>query len=104
VAPRNDAIIKKRLDIWIQFGACSNRGQAASKDCQKINANAEAIMIRVCVSMLLLVISLTACATGQTVPDTNAQQTSAASSGENILACTGLPVAGQKCGLALPKL
>lgn len=63
-------------------------------------------MIRVCFSMLMLLL-LSACAVGQPSPATSAQNpqpNSAAQPQENILACTGLPVAGQKCGLALPKL
>ncbi len=59
-------------------------------------------MIRVCYSMLLLTV-LSACANEQAHPALNAQQ-NAPSSGQNILACTGLPVAGQECGLKLPKM
>jgi len=61
-------------------------------------------MIRVCYSMMLLITLLSACATGNPNAAVNAQQADTQSPGENILACTGLPVAGQKCGLALPKL
>ncbi len=60
-------------------------------------------MIRVSFSMLLL-LQLCACATESPAPAVNEAQTNAQSPGENILACTGLPVAGQKCGLELPKI
>jgi len=60
-------------------------------------------MIRVCYSMLLLMV-LSACANEQAQPAMNAQQVNTPSSGQNILACTGLPVAGQECGLKLPKM
>ena len=61
-------------------------------------------MVRVCFSMLFLVMLLSACSTSNPQPVLNAQQVETSTAGENILACTGLPVAGQKCGLALPKL
>ncbi len=61
-------------------------------------------MIRVCFFMLSLTMSVSACAIEQAPPAGNAVDTNAPPPGENILACTGLPVAGQKCPLALPKL
>jgi hypothetical protein len=62
-------------------------------------------MIRVCVSILFLITGLAACATDKPEAATaSAQHLDTPAQGENILACTGLPVAGQKCGLALPKL
>jgi hypothetical protein len=63
-------------------------------------------MVRVCFSMLLLM-SLSACADDQSQLATNAQPVNpppAEQKSQSILACTGLPVAGQKCGLAFPKL
>jgi hypothetical protein len=60
-------------------------------------------MVRVCFSMLLLMILLSGCTTGNPKAAVNAQQADIPSPGENILACTGLPIAGQKCGLAFPK-
>jgi len=62
-------------------------------------------MVRVSFQVVLICFLLTACATErpQSVSDTQPVK-SEASAKENILACTGLPVAGQKCGLALPKI
>jgi hypothetical protein len=62
-------------------------------------------MVRVYVSMFLLSAFLSGCAAEQgQVPASAQQQAAELPPKENILACTGLPVAGQKCGLALPKL
>ena len=61
-------------------------------------------MIRVCFSMPLLMMLLSACATGNPQPAVNAQQANTPSPGKNILACTGVPSAGQECGLDLPKI
>lgn len=62
-------------------------------------------MVRVSFQIVLVCFLLTACATEQPHDVANAQPVkSEASAKENILACTGLPVAGQKCGLALPKM
>ncbi len=61
-------------------------------------------MARVCFSMLLLILLLSACASDNPKPVAKLEQVDTPAAGENILACTGLPVAGQKCGLALPKI
>jgi hypothetical protein len=61
-------------------------------------------MIRVCLSTLLPMMLLSACALENQKPAVNAQETTPAAPGKNILACTGLPVAGQKCGLEFPKI
>ena len=61
-------------------------------------------MVRVCFSMLFLMMLLSACSTNNSQPAINAQQANTPTPGENILACTGLPIAGQKCGFALPKI
>jgi hypothetical protein len=62
-------------------------------------------MVRVHVSMVLLSAFLSGCAAEQGQIAASAQQQVAEPPPkENILACTGLPLAGQKCGLALPKL
>jgi len=47
---------------------------------------------------------LSACTIGNPTCTVNAQQAETPPAGDNILACTGLPIAGQKCGLAFPKL
>jgi hypothetical protein len=50
-----------------------------------------------------LIISLTAgCATEQAKDVADTTKLAAGSQKENILACVGLPMGGQKCGLALP--
>jgi len=54
-------------------------------------------MARVCISMLLVAF-LSACATEQTGPFAVTQD-SLASGAKGVLACTGLPVGGQKCVL-----
>jgi PBP1b-binding outer membrane lipoprotein LpoB len=59
-------------------------------------------MIRVCFSMLLLMMLLSACASEN--PKSTVKETTPATTGKNILACTGLPIAGQKCGLEFPKI
>jgi hypothetical protein len=61
-------------------------------------------MIRVCFSMLLLMMLLSACASENPKPTVNAHETTPVAPGKNILACTGLPIAGQKCGLEFPKI
>jgi hypothetical protein len=62
-------------------------------------------MVRVLVAPLLFLSLLTGCATEQAELAASAQQqVNEPPAKENILACTGLPVQGQKCGLALPKL
>jgi hypothetical protein len=60
-------------------------------------------MLRVYV-LILFMLSLSACAIHETQEAVNAPKQPANTANENILACTGLPVAGQKCGLALPKV
>jgi hypothetical protein len=59
-------------------------------------------MIRVCFSMMLIL--LQSCAADQSPAVTNAPEVNGPPPKQNILACTGLPMAGQKCGLELPKL
>jgi hypothetical protein len=59
-------------------------------------------MLRVCTS-LLFTLTLPACAIQEAQDAANASKQPVNTANENILACTGLPVAGQKCGLALPK-
>jgi hypothetical protein len=49
---------------------------------------------------LLALLSLTACAT-QAPPANTVRSTPAR---ENILACTGLPTRGDKCGFGLPRV
>ncbi len=62
-------------------------------------------MVRVCASVLFSILVLCGCASEQLQAPANAQlQAKAPAEKENILACTGLPVAGQKCGLAFPKI
>jgi hypothetical protein len=61
-------------------------------------------MVRVRVCIFLLPAFLSGCAAERAQTAASAQQQAAEPPAkENILACTGLPVAGQKCGLALPK-
>jgi hypothetical protein len=50
----------------------------------------------------LFTLTLSACAIPEVQEAARKQPVNTAN--ENILACTGLPVAGQKCGLALPKV
>ncbi len=60
-------------------------------------------MLRVCIP-LLFICGLSACAVQEAAPDAPAVQKQLASTAnENILACIGIPVAGQKCGPALPQ-
>jgi hypothetical protein len=59
-------------------------------------------MLRVCVS-LLFTLTLSACAIQEAQESVSAPKQPVNAANENILACTGLPVAGQKCGLVLPK-
>jgi hypothetical protein len=59
-------------------------------------------MLRVCVSLLFM-LTLSACAIQEAQEAAGAPKPQVNAANENILACTGLPVAGQKCGLALPK-
>jgi hypothetical protein len=59
-------------------------------------------MLRVCVSVLFI-LTLPSCLLHETQEAANAPKQPVNAPNENILACTGLPVAGQKCGLALPK-
>jgi hypothetical protein len=59
-------------------------------------------MARVCFSVLLLM-ALSACATEQNAQASTAQPDSMLTQAKGILACTGLPVAGQKCALEEPK-
>jgi hypothetical protein len=61
-------------------------------------------MVRVCVAIFLSLVVLSGCASEQTQPTATVSHISEPQPQENIIACTGLPVAGQKCGLALPKL
>jgi hypothetical protein len=49
-------------------------------------------------------LTLSACAIQEAQEAANTQKQPVNAANENILACTGLPVAGQKCGLALPKV
>ena len=60
-------------------------------------------MLRVCVSLLFM-LTLSACAIQETQVAANEPKQPVNAANENILACTGMPVAGQKCGLALPKV
>ena len=60
-------------------------------------------MLRVCVS-LLFTLMLPACAMQEALDAANTPKQQPDAANQNILACTGLPVAGQKCGLALPKV
>jgi hypothetical protein len=48
-------------------------------------------------------LTLSACSIQEAQEAANAPKQPVNAANENILACTGLPVAGQKCGLALPK-
>ncbi len=60
-------------------------------------------MVRVCASVLFSILALCGCASEQLQAPSNAQlQAKAPAEKENILACTGLPLAGQKCGLGFP--
>ena len=59
-------------------------------------------MLRVCI-FLLFMLTLSACSIQEAQEAGNSPKQVVSSANENILACTGLPVAGQKCGLALPK-
>ncbi len=59
-------------------------------------------MARVCYSMLLVSI-LSACAAEQNIAASSAQPDSMLSQAKGVLACTGLPVGGQKCALEEPK-
>ena len=57
-------------------------------------------MVRVCASVLFSLLALCGCASEQLQAPVNAQlQAKVSAEKENILACTGLPLAGQKCGL-----
>jgi hypothetical protein len=60
-------------------------------------------MLRVCISLLFM-LTLSACAVQEAQEAANAPKQPVNTANENILACTGLPVAGQKCGLAVPKV
>jgi hypothetical protein len=51
----------------------------------------------------LFTLTLSACAIQEAQEGVSAPKQPVNAANENILACTGLPVAGQKCGLALPK-
>ena len=59
-------------------------------------------MLRVCLSFLFM-LTLPACSIQEAQEAAIAPKQPVNTANENILACTGLPVAGQKCGLALPK-
>jgi hypothetical protein len=59
-------------------------------------------MFRVCIPLLFM-LTLSACAIQEAQEAAGASKPQVNTANENILACTGLPVAGQKCGLALPK-
>ena len=59
-------------------------------------------MPRVYYSVLLLFF-LSACATKDMQPNTFARQIGDTLPGKSIVACTGLPVGGEKCSLELPK-
>jgi hypothetical protein len=59
-------------------------------------------MVRFCLSIFLFQVILSGC-TGQQTQDTaNVPKQVNGETKENILACLGIPVAGQKCGLAVP--
>jgi hypothetical protein len=55
-------------------------------------------MARVCFSVLLLM-ALSACAAEQNTQASAAQPDSMLTQAKGVLACTGLPVGGQKCAL-----
>jgi hypothetical protein len=59
-------------------------------------------MVRVCFSMVLLM-SLGACSAEQ-AKSAGFEQVKPPSGIEKLVACTGLPVEGQKCGLSLKKV
>jgi hypothetical protein len=59
-------------------------------------------MLRVCFSMLLIIAGLPACTIPPPEDSAVAQKPNGAPVKENILACAGIPAAGQKCGLAFP--
>jgi hypothetical protein len=59
-------------------------------------------MARVCFSMVLLAL-LSACAAEQNSPSASMQQDSLISQAKGVIACTGLPLGGQKCVLEEPK-
>ena len=59
-------------------------------------------MARVCFPMVLLAL-LSACAAEQNMPSASTQQESLVSHAKGVLACTGLPLGGQKCVLEDPK-
>jgi len=50
-----------------------------------------------------LLFFLSACATTDVQPNTVARQIGGTLPGKSIVACTGLPMGGEKCGLELPK-
>lgn len=60
-------------------------------------------MARVYFSMLLLTVLSACTALDQTTPAANAQPDSMLSQAKGVLACTGLPVGGQKCALDAAK-
>lgn len=61
-------------------------------------------MVRVSVLSASVLFLMTGCAAEQAQAPAPQQQVNDTQPKENILACAGLPVQGQKCGLALPKL
>jgi len=60
-------------------------------------------MLRVCLSFLFM-LTFSACSVQEAQEAATAPKQPLNTANENILACAGLPVAGQKCGLALPKV
>ena len=59
-------------------------------------------MARVCYLMLLVSI-LSACAAEQNIAASSAQPDSVLFQAKGVLACTGLPLGGQRCALEEPK-
>ena len=59
-------------------------------------------MLRVCISMLLIMI-ISGCAIKDAQDAADSQRQISDPPKENVLACLDLPVAGQKCGLSLPR-
>jgi hypothetical protein len=81
----------------IQFPCCANRRNRTNLRLQFTQTDAEAAMARVCISLGLLAL-LAACAAEQNSPPAaSLQQDSLVSQAKGVIACTGLPLGGQKC-------